>query len=78
MSRRQSSSATANVIRFPTPGRAPERLLTLAELQDRLGYSKRWWQMRIAKGMPRRKWAGGHNRFDFAEVVAWLDEHGRG
>jgi hypothetical protein len=48
------------------------RLVSLVELQQRFGFSERWWRYRIAEGMPTRKWVGGL-RFDPAEVEAWLD-----
>ena len=48
------------------------RLVSLPELQERFGFSERWWRYRIAEGMPTRKWVGGL-RFDADEVENWLD-----
>jgi len=48
------------------------RLVSLVELQERFGFSERWWRYRIAEGMPTRKWVGGL-RFNPDEVEAWLD-----
>ena len=48
------------------------RLVSLPELQERFGFSERWWRYRVAEGMPTRKWVGGL-RFDPEEVEEWLD-----
>ena len=48
------------------------RLVSLPELQERFGFSERWWRYRITEGLPMRKWVGGL-RFDPDEVEAWLD-----
>jgi predicted DNA-binding transcriptional regulator AlpA len=61
-----------NVIPFPAHRGRPARLLPLAELIDRYGFSERWWRYRIAEGMPKRKW-GGRMRFDPDEVEQWME-----
>lgn len=67
------SATTAKLIRFPTERRQPGRLVTLAELQERFGFSERWWRYRIAEKMPAHRWGGGL-RFDPDEVKDWLEE----
>jgi hypothetical protein len=60
------------LLRFPVERTQPRRLLPLAELQERFGFSTRWWRYRIADGLPCHRWGGGL-RFDPAEVETWLD-----
>ena len=67
------STETTRINRFPTERRQAHRLVPLAELQERFGYSERWWRYRIKDGMPRHKW-GSRLRFSPTEVEAWLDE----
>lgn len=64
---------TLNVVRFPVEKTQPRRLVALAELMERFGFSERWWRYRIAEGMPCHRWGGGL-RFDRDEVAAWLDD----
>ena len=65
------SAATAdNVIAFPT--RSADRLLTLTELGERIGFSERWLRYRLKEGMPARRW-GSRLRFDAPEVERWLE-----
>jgi hypothetical protein len=66
------SGEPANVLRFPTERTKPRRLVDLAELQERFGFSTRWWRYRIAEGLPTHRWCGGL-RFDIDEVRDWLD-----
>ena len=72
--KRQKSEPTGSVLRFPVERTEPARLLTLADLRERFGYSERWWRYRIAAGLPCHRWGGGL-RFDAVEVAAWLDAH---
>jgi hypothetical protein len=65
-------SRPAEIVRFPTERTRPRRLVDLAELQERFGFSTRWWRYRIAEGLPAHRWCGGL-RFDVDEVAAWLD-----
>jgi len=65
-------AAAAPVLRAEPDRAQARRLVSLAELQERFGFSERWWRYRVAEGMPTRKWVGGL-RFDPAEVEAWLD-----
>jgi hypothetical protein len=67
------SAETAQIIRFPMERRHAHRLVPLAGLQERFGYSERWWRYRIAEGMPGHRW-GSRLRFNPTEVEAWLDE----
>jgi hypothetical protein len=61
---------------FPLERTRPRRLVDLAELQDRFGFSTRWWRYRIAEdGFPTHRWAGGL-RFDPDQVADWLDTMG--
>ncbi len=66
----------SNLVRFPTKRTRPRRLLPLAELQERFGFSERWWRYRVAEGLPCHRWGGGL-RFDPGEVEAWLDARAR-
>jgi hypothetical protein len=68
-----SVSADVTQALDPAVDRTPtRRLVSLVGLQERFGFSERWWRYRIAEGMPTRKWVGGL-RFDPDEVEAWLD-----
>jgi len=62
----------ARTIRFPVERTRAPRLITLAELQQQLGFSERWWRYRIAEGLPCHRWGRGL-RFDPSEVEVWLD-----
>ncbi len=64
-----------NVIPFPTGRARAGRLVDLAGLHERFGFSERWWRYRIKEGMPVHRWGGGL-RFDPDEVEAW--NHARG
>ncbi len=50
-----------------------ERLLTTAELCERLAFSDRWIRYRLKEGMPRVRY-GRSLRFRASEVDAWLKE----
>jgi predicted DNA-binding transcriptional regulator AlpA len=66
------SGQVADVIRFPVERRRPRRLIPLRELQERFGFSERWWRYRMKEGLPRHKWSGGV-RFDPDEVEQWME-----
>jgi len=59
----------APVLGSELDGTHAHRLVSLSELQERFGFSERWWRYRIAEGLPARKWIGGL-RFDPDEVEA--------
>ncbi|TLM78930.1 MAG: helix-turn-helix domain-containing protein [Actinobacteria bacterium] len=53
-----------------------ERLLTVAEMAERLSVKASWLYGKVAcGGIPHVK-VGRYVRFDAAEVLAWLREHG--
>jgi hypothetical protein len=66
-------SGPASLLRFPLERTRPRRLVALSELQERFGFSTRWWRYRISEGMPSHRWGGGL-RFDPDEVQRWLEE----
>lgn len=68
------SAQVIHLADYRPPAREP--LLTIAQLQERYGMSRRWWAYRIAEGLPRHRW-GGHYRYRASEVEAWIMEQSR-
>jgi hypothetical protein len=59
-----------NVIRFPR-----EPWVTKQQLASHLGYSVRWVEMQVRKGMPRAPFPGAM-RFRISTVEHWLAAQG--
>ena len=55
----------------PQSVRSSERFSTKREVADHLGFSPRWVELQVAKGMPSHKW-GGRRRFKLSKVERWL------
>jgi hypothetical protein len=51
----------------------PQPLYNKAQIARHYGFSIRWVEMQLAKGMPSRL-IGGHRRFDLGTVDRWLRE----
>jgi hypothetical protein len=61
-----SGGASATVIPFPR-----EPWVTKKQLAEHLGYSVRWVELRVKRGMPRAPFPGPM-RFKISQVEAWL------
>jgi len=60
------------LVRFPTGG---EEWLSKAQLAEKLGYTTRWIEMQMRRGMPYAKPGEGRGarvRFRLSEVEAWM------
>jgi len=60
------------LVRLPTRS---EHLLTKRQLAEQLGYSTRWIEMQMLRGMPYLKPGEGRGarvRFRLSEVEAWM------
>lgn len=53
-----------------------ERLLSKSELAKYLGFSERWIDMQVARGMPYIQ-VGSRRRFDLSEVLDWFRDERR-
>jgi len=51
----------------------PERYLTKEQIASRLEMSTRWVELQVAQGGMPSRLIGGKRRFDWAEVVEWVD-----
>jgi hypothetical protein len=65
-------SATQIFAESPTPSVMPLALLNKQQLADHYGFSTRWVELQLAKGMPSRM-IGGRHRFELGVVDRWLD-----
>ncbi len=53
------------------PEGPPQPLYTKAQIAHHYGFSIRWVEIQLAKGMPSRL-IGGHRRFELGTVDRWL------
>jgi hypothetical protein len=53
------------------PDAPPQPLYTTEQIAHHDGFSIRWVELQLAKGMPSRL-IGGHRRFDLGTVDRWL------
>lgn len=52
-----------------------EPWLTKVQLAERLSFSTRWIELRMAEGLPHHRWTPGSPvRFRLSEVEGWLEE----
>jgi hypothetical protein len=60
----------------PQTPQLPERWLSKREVADHYGFSVRWVEIQIGRGMPARM-IGGQRRMRLSEVDGWLQPTGR-
>lgn len=65
---------TGRLIRMPLRA-GSEPWLSKRQIAAHFGFSTRWVELRVRKGMPSQL-IGGHRRFRISECEAWIIEKG--